>query len=257
MEIIRYPARNAWQELLKRPVLDNHAVDALVLPVLEDVKNQGDTSLFEYTRKFDKVSLSSLRVTGEEFAEADGLVDDELKKAIETAIHNIKVFHEMQQIRPERIETTKGVVCWQKAVAIQKVGLYIPGGSAPLFSTVLMLAIPAQIAGCSEIVLCTPPDRNGKINPAVLYAAAVTGVTLVFKIGGAQAIAAMAYGTATVPKVNKIFGPGNQYVMAAKQLVSRGEVAIDMPAGPSELAVIADDSANPVFVAVPAISLAS
>jgi histidinol dehydrogenase len=249
MEIIRYPARNIWPELLKRPVLDNHAVDDLVLPILEDVRNHGDDALFEYTSKFDKVALSGLQVTSGEFTEADRLVDNELKKAIEIAAKNIDAFHRAQQIRPERIKTAEGVECWQKAVAIQKVGLYVPGGTAPLFSTVLMLAIPASIAGCSEIVLCSPPGSTGKLHPAILYAAKVTGVTCVFKIGGAQAIAAMAYGTASVPKVYKIFGPGNQYVTAAKQLVSRGEVAIDMPAGPSELAVIADDAANPAFVA--------
>jgi histidinol dehydrogenase len=249
MEIIRYPAKNAWPELLKRPVLDNHAVDTLVLPILEDVRKRGDEALFEYTRKFDKVELSALQVTEEEINEAGRMVDNELKKAIEMALHNIEAFHDRQKIKTERIRTAKGVECWQKSVAIQKVGLYIPGGTAPLFSTVLMLALPARIAGCSEVVLCSPPGINGKIHPAVLYAAKITGVTCVFKIGGAQAIAAMAYGTASVPKVYKIFGPGNQYVTAAKQLVSRGEVAIDMPAGPSELAVIADDTANPVFVA--------
>jgi histidinol dehydrogenase len=249
MNIIRYPAKNAWLELLKRPVLDNLAVDTLVLPILEDVRKHGDKALYAYTRKFDKVELAGLQVTKEELAEADELVDDELKKAIGIAVKNIEAFHKMQQIKPEHIRTAVGVECWQKAVAIQKVGLYIPGGTAPLFSTVLMLALPARIAGCSEVVLCSPPGANGKINPAVLYAARVTGVTLVFKIGGAQAIAAMAYGTASVPKVYKIFGPGNQYVTAAKQLVSRGDVAIDMPAGPSELAVIADDTANPAFVA--------
>ncbi len=249
MEIIRYPAKNAWPELLKRPVLDNHAVDTLVLPILEDVRKRGDEALFEYTRKFDKVELSALQVTEEEINEAGRMVDNELKKAIEMALHNIEAFHDRQKIKTERIRTAKGVECWQKSVAIQKVGLYIPGGTAPLFSTVLMLALPARIAGCSEVVLCSPPGINGKIHPAVLYTAKITGVTCVFKIGGAQAIAAMAYGTASVPKVYKIFGPGNQYVTAAKQLVSRGEVAIDMPAGPSELAVIADDTANPVFVA--------
>lgn len=249
MEIISYPSRNKWPELLKRPVLDNHALDNLVLPILEDVRKRGDDALFEYTSKFDKVILSGLQVTEVEFAEAERLVDNELKKAIETATQNIETFHRAQQTSPKRIKTAEGVECWQKAVAIQKVGLYVPGGTAPLFSTVLMLALPARIAGCSEIVLCSPPGSHGKIHPAVLYAAKVTGVTRVFKIGGAQAIAAMAYGTASVPKVYKIFGPGNQYVTAAKQLVSRGEVAIDMPAGPSELAVVADDSANPAFVA--------
>jgi histidinol dehydrogenase len=249
MVIIRYPSRNEWPELLKRPVLDNRTVDNLVLPILEEVRERGDEALIEYTSKFDKVVLSALQVTEEEFNEAACLTDEALKKAIKIASDNIEVFHKSQQLKSEKIETTKGVVCWQKAVAIQKVGLYIPGGTAPLFSTVLMLAIPARIAGCSEIVLCSPPDRNGKMHPAVLYAAQVTGITKVFKIGGAQAIAALAYGTQSVPKVYKIFGPGNQFVTAAKQLVSRGDVAIEMPAGPSEVAVIADETANPAFLA--------
>ncbi len=256
MKIIRYPSKDTWAELLRRPVLNNRSVDAIVQPVLDDVRKRGDEALIEYTSKFDKVTLQHLRVTGEEFSEAAKLVDEELKHAIEIAIRNIEAFHKTQQIKAEHIETTAGVTCWQKAVAIQKVGLYVPGGTAPLFSTVLMLAVPARIAGCSEIVLCSPPDRNGKIHPAVLYAAQVTGVTAVFKIGGAQAVAAMAYGTATVPKVYKIFGPGNQYVTAAKQLVSRGDVAIDMPAGPSEVAVIADETADPVFMAADLLSQA-
>jgi histidinol dehydrogenase len=256
MKIIRFPAKDEWLGLLKRPVLDNLAVDTLVMPILEKVRQHGDEALFEYTGKFDKVNLTRLQVTRDEFDEADRLVDKELKKAIETAIKNIEAFHRMQQIKPEPVKTAEGVVCWQKAVAIQKVGLYIPGGTAPLFSTVLMLALPARIAGCSEIVLCSPPAISGNIHPAVLYAARITGVTRVFKIGGAQAIAAMAYGTASVPKVYKIFGPGNQYVTAAKQLVSRGDVAIDMPAGPSELAVVADDTANAAFVAADLLSQA-
>jgi histidinol dehydrogenase len=256
MKIIRYPSKDTWAELLSRPLLNNHSVDAIVLPVLEDVRKRGDEAVREYTRKFDKVDLQDLRVSGEEFLEASKLLDDELKQAIEIAVRNIETFHKTQQIKAERVETTAGVTCWQKAVAIQKVGLYVPGGTAPLFSTVLMLAVPARIAGCSEIVLCSPPGKNGKIHPAVLYAAQVTGVTSVFKIGGAQAIAAMAYGTDTVPKVYKIFGPGNQYVTAAKQLVSRGDVAIDMPAGPSEVAVIADETADPVFMAADLLSQA-
>ncbi|MBN1145146.1 MAG: histidinol dehydrogenase [Bacteroidales bacterium] len=256
MKIIRYPSKDTWAELLRRPALNNRSVDAIVQPVLDDVRKRGDEALREYTSKFDKVDLQDLRVSGEEFLEASKLVDDELKQAIGIAVRNIETFHKAQQIKAERIETAAGVSCWQKAVAIQKVGLYVPGGTAPLFSTVLMLAVPARIAGCSEIVLCSPPGKNGKIHPAVLYAAQVTGVTSVFKIGGAQAIAAMAYGTATVPKVYKIFGPGNQYVTAAKQLVSRGDVAIDMPAGPSEVAVIADETADPVFMAADLLSQA-
>jgi histidinol dehydrogenase len=256
MNIIRYPERSAWSELLKRPVMDNRAIDALVMPVLEDVKTNGDKALIEYTRRFDKVELKNPEVSAEELSKAENLVDDELKEAIKTAIKNIVAFHNAQQIKPEKIETTQGVTCWQKSVAIQKVGLYVPGGTAPLFSTVLMLALPARIAGCSEIVLCSPPAASGRIHPAVLYAARLAGVTRVFKIGGAQAIAAMAYGTESVPRVFKIFGPGNQYVTAAKQLVSRGDVAIDMPAGPSEVAVIADDSADPAFVAADLLSQA-
>ncbi len=256
MKIIRYPSKDIWAELLRRPVLNSQSVDAIVQPVLNDVRKRGDEALIEYTSKFDKVTLQHLRVSVEEFSEAAELVDEELKQAIETAVRNIETFHKTQQIKAERIETTTGVTCWQKAVAIEKVGLYVPGGTAPLFSTVLMLAVPARIAGCSEIVLCSPPGKNGKIHPAVLYAAQITGVTAVFKIGGAQAIAAMAYGTAIVPKVYKIFGPGNQYVTAAKQLVSRGDVAIDMPAGPSEVAVIADETADPVFMAADLLSQA-
>lgn len=256
MEIFRYPSKITWDELLRRPVLNNRSVDAIVQPVLDDVRKRGDEALREYTLKFDKVDLQDLRVSGEEFLEASKLIDDELKQAIEIAVSNIETFHKTQQIKAVRVETATGVTCWQRAVAIQKVGLYVPGGTAPLFSTVLMLAVPARIAGCSEIVLCSPPGKNGKIHPAVLYAAQITGVTAVFKIGGAQAIAAMAYGTTSVPKVYKIFGPGNQYVTAAKQLVSRGDVAIDMPAGPSEVAVIADETADPVFMAADLLSQA-
>jgi histidinol dehydrogenase len=249
MNIIQYPARERWSEILRRPVMDNRAVDLLVLPIIEEVKEKGDAALIEFTRKFDQVTINSIRVNEDEFDLADRLVSDDLKQAMDVAIRNIEAFHRAQQIPVSKVVPVKGVECWQKAVAIQKVGLYIPGGTAPLFSTVLMLAIPARIAGCHEIILCTPPGADGKINPAVLYAARVTGVTSVFKVGGAQAIAAMAYGTATVPKVYKIFGPGNQFVTAAKQLVSRSEVAIDMPAGPSEVAVIADASSNAAFVA--------
>lgn len=249
MNILRYPDRSIWNETLKRPVLNIEDIDLLVTPVIEDVREKGDQALKHYTEKFDHVQLNSIVVTKLEFEESESQVDDELKKAIQIAIHNIEAFHSAQQLKQEKIVTMEGVTCWQKPVAIQKVGLYVPGGSAPLFSTVLMLAIPARIAGCKDIILCSPPDRKGKIHPAVLYAAKVTGVTQVFKIGGAQAIAAMAFGTESVPKVYKIFGPGNQFVTAAKQIVSRGAVAIDMPAGPSEVAVIADDSSNPSFVA--------
>jgi histidinol dehydrogenase len=249
MKIVRYPEKNSWTELLRRPVMDNQAVDSLVIPILENVRKHGDDALFEYTARFDKVTLSSLMVSADEFSEAERLADSELKKAIAVASANIETFHRTQLTSVQKVLTQKGVECWQKAVAIQKVGLYIPGGTAPLFSSVLMLAIPARIAGCSEVILCSPPGKDGKIHPAVLFAARATGVNRVFKIGGAQAIAAMAYGTVSVPRVYKIFGPGNQFVTAAKQLVSRSDVAIDMPAGPSELAVYADESSNPAFVA--------
>jgi len=249
MEVIRYPEKSAWRELLKRPVNQERDMDAIVGPILEGVRTRGDLALRQYTEQFDRVRLSDLRVTQEEFMEAAGKVEPDLKKAVEIATRHIEVFHRSQQIRNEKIITSAGVTCWQKAVAIQKVGLYVPGGTAPLFSTVLMLAIPARIAGCSEIILCTPPGKDGKIHPAVLYTAMTNGVTAVYKIGGAQAIAAMAFGTETVPAVYKIFGPGNQFVTAAKQMVARSSVAIDMPAGPSELAVIADDTARPAYVA--------
>jgi len=249
MKIIRYPVKSDWHNLLKRPVLEDREVDSLVLPIIQDVRKRGDAALFDYTRKFDKTDLDSLEVTEEEFAEAHLLVDRDLKKAIHIAISNIETFHRSQVTRTDLVVTTPGVECWQKAVAIQKVGLYVPGGSAPLFSTVLMLSIPARIAGCPEVVLCSPPGSNGKLHPAILYAARLTGVTRVFKLGGAHAIAAMAYGTASVPLVFKIFGPGNQFVTAAKQLIARSGIAIDMPAGPSELAVIADSSANTAYVA--------
>jgi histidinol dehydrogenase len=249
MKVIRYPEKSSWPALLKRPVLKGKDVDAIVSPVIRDVQKRGDRALFEYTEKFDHVRLSSLQVTMAEFLEAANHVDNDLKKSIALASHHIEIFHQSQMVSGDKITTAPGVTCWQKPVAIQKVGLYIPGGTAPLFSTVLMLAIPARIAGCQEVVLCTPPGKDGKIHPAVLYAARITGVTAVYKVGGAQAIAAMAYGTESVPAVFKIFGPGNQYVTAAKQLVSREKVAIDMPAGPSELAVIADESSRASFVA--------
>ena len=249
MEVIRYPEKPDWTVLLKRPVLKERDMDAIVGPILEGVRTRGDNALRQYTEQFDHVRLSRLQVTQEEFMEAAGKVEPDLKKAVEIATRHIEVFHRSQQTKSEKITTSPGVACWQKAVAIQKVGLYVPGGTAPLFSTVLMLAIPARIAGCSEIILCTPPGKDGKIHPAVLYAARITGVSAVYKIGGAQAIAAMAFGTETVPAVYKIFGPGNQFVTAAKQMVARSSVAIDMPAGPSELAVIADDTARPAYVA--------
>jgi histidinol dehydrogenase len=256
MNIIKYPEKNRWTELLSRPVMKHADIDSLVMPVIEDVRLRGDKALYEYTSRFDKAELAAIEISAEEFAEAETLVTSGLKNALSVAMANIERFHDAQRLQKQVITTMNGVDCWQKAVAIQKVGLYIPGGSAPLFSTVLMLAIPARIAGCSEIVLCTPPSHTGKVHPAILYAAKITGVTRVFRVGGAQAIAAMAYGTETIPAVHKIFGPGNQYVTAAKQIVSRNNVAIDMPAGPSELAVIADESANPAFVAADLLSQA-
>jgi len=256
MKTYNNPERTEWPDILKRPVLNNRDVDSIVGPVLNNVREKGDEALIKYTLEFDKVELKNLQVSEEEFIEAGQHVDSELKLAIEHASENIRVFHTAQQLKTEKIETSPGVICWQKPVAIEKVGLYIPGGSAPLFSTVLMLVIPARIAGCTEIILCTPPGKDGKIHPAVLYAAKINGITRVFKIGGAQAVAAMAFGTETIPKVHKIFGPGNQYVTAAKQMVSRGDVAIDMPAGPSELAVIADESAHIEYVAADLLSQA-
>lgn len=236
-------------EKIERPHKDAAELNSVVGGVLADIKKRGDEAVREYELKFDKVELQSLKVSDEEMAEAEALVSDELKSALHLAHKNISTFHEAQKFVGKKVETMPGVCCWQKAVAIEKVGLYIPGGTAPLFSTVLMLATPARIAGCKEIVLCSPPNREGKLNPAILYAAKIAGVNNINKIGGVQAIGAMAYGTESVPKVYKIFGPGNQYVMAAKQLVSLHDVAIDMPAGPSEVAIIADDTANPVFVA--------
>lgn len=256
MKKIIYPDRNQWEELLKRPVLDTADLAETVGSVLSDVRTRGDKAVLEYEERFDKVRLNTLAVTSVELDEAEGLVADDLKQAICLAQRNIETFHAAQCFEGRRVQTVPGVTCWQKAVAIEKVGLYIPGGTAPLFSTVLMLATPARIAGCKEIVLCTPPGREGKIHPAILYAAKVAGVDRIYKIGGVQAIGAMAYGTESVSKVYKIFGPGNQYVTAAKQMVSLRDVAIDMPAGPSEVEVLADASANPVFVAADLLSQA-
>ena len=256
MNVVIYPERGAWSSLLRRTALDTAAIRETVSAVLADVRRRGDKAVADYEEKFDKVRLSSLAVSAEEFDEAEALVCPELREAIQTAAGNISRFHEAQRFVGKRITTAPGVTCWQKAVAIDKVGLYIPGGTAPLFSTVLMLALPAKIAGCREIVLCTPPGRDGRVNPAILFAARTAGVSRVFKAGGVQAIGAMAYGTESVPKVYKIFGPGNQFVMEAKQQVAGGDVAIDMPAGPSEVLVIADGSANPVFVAADLLSQA-
>ena len=256
MEIIKYPGREEWSSLAKRPALDVTTLFDTVRSVLDDVRERGDEAVKEYEARFDKVNLSALRVSEEEMREAEHLVPDDLRQAIRWAKENIERFHASQRFEGKKVETAPGVVCWQKAVAIEKVGLYIPGGTAPLFSTVLMLAVPARIAGCGEIVLCTPPGKDGKVHPAILFAAEVAGVSRIFKAGGIQAIAAMAYGTESVPKVYKIFGPGNQYVTAAKQLVSLKDVAIDMPAGPSEVEVIADETANPDFIAADFLSQA-
>ena len=249
MNITRYPKRSEWENLVKRPHLDVSQLNATVASVLEDVKNRGDQAVREYEEKFDHAHLHQLAVQPEEIEEAEKLVSDDLKQALVLAHHNIEKFHQAQHFEGDKVETAPGVVCWQKSVPIEKVGLYIPGGTAPLFSTVLMLATPAKIAGCSEIVLCTPPNREGKVNPAILVAARIAGVSKIFKAGGVQAIGAMAYGTESVPKVYKIFGPGNQYVMAAKQQVSLHDDAIDMPAGPSEVCVIADEHSDAEFVA--------
>lgn len=256
MKIIENPRIDTWKEILQRPVIETGALFGTVSKVLDDVRLNGDEALRRYELEFDHVSLEKLNVEDGEFYEAVNYIPEDLKKAIDVAYSNIHKFHSAQRFEEIKVETSPGVTCIQRSVPISKVGLYIPGGTAPLFSTVLMLAIPAKIAGCSEIVLCSPPDRNGKINPYILYAARIAGVTNVYKVGGAQAVAAMAYGTESVPKVDKIFGPGNQYVVAAKQLVSLSDVAIDMPAGPSEVEVLADESSNPSFVAADLLSQA-
>jgi histidinol dehydrogenase len=256
MKVIKNPKQSEWPSLLKRPVFETASLNEKVKAVLDEVKAKGDAAVRQYTAQFDKVELNELLVSEAEMEAGVADLSAELKAAIETAAANIRKFHEAQRFESSIVETTPGVKCWQKSVGIEKVGLYIPGGTAPLFSTVLMLAIPAQIAGCKEIVLCTPPQKDGKLPAPVLFAARLSGITKVFKIGGIQAIGAMAYGTESVPKVFKIFGPGNQYVTAAKQLVSMSDVSIDMPAGPSEVAVMADETANPAFVAADLLSQA-
>ena len=256
MKVIEYPERGEWNKILTRPALDVEKLRNTVSTVLDKIRTEGDAAVKEYELAFDKVQLNTLAVSEKEMQEAEMLVDETLKSAIELAHENIARFHAAQRFEGKQIEVQPGVTCWQKAVAIEKVGLYIPGGTAPLFSTVLMLATPAKIAGCKEIVLCTPPNKEGKVNPAILMAAKVAGVNKIFKAGGVQAIGAMAYGTESVPKVYKIFGPGNQYVVAAKQAVSLKDVAIDMPAGPSEVEVLADAKSNPVFVAADLLSQA-
>lgn len=256
MKRIEFPSRSQWPALLQRPVIDTATLQQQVKGVMDVVKQDGDKAVLQFTRQFDGVQLDSLEMSEDAIATAIQLVPDDLKRAIKQAAHNIRVFHEQQKAPVEVVETMKGVRCWRKSVGIEKVGLYIPGGTAPLFSTILMLGIPAQIAGCKEIILCSPPDKNGKLNPAIVYAANLVGITRIFTIGGVQAIAAMAYGTESVPQVYKIFGPGNQYVTCAKQLVQQNGIAIDMPAGPSEVCVLADDTANPAFVAADLLSQA-
>lgn len=256
MKVIKNPKKYTWNEHLTRPTIDNTFLERTVANILKDVKNHGDEALKHCARQFDRIELDEFLVSEEEFAEADAQVSQELKEAIAIAKANIEKFHTAQIEKPQIIETTSGVFCWRKSVAIEKVGLYVPAGTAPLFSTVMMLAIPAKIAGCKEIVVCSPPDTNGKINPVTLYAAKLCGATKVFKIGGAQAVGALGFGTFSVPKVSKIFGPGNQFVTEAKQQITKFGVSIDMPAGPSEVAVFADESSVPAFVAADLLSQA-
>lgn len=249
MNIIRYPERESWSRLLKRPELNHTLLEDQVKKIIEEVASKGDRAVISYTKEFDRVELDSLEVPAVDISAATREVSDTLKQAIDEAHWNIKTFHKKQTHHSQTIVTTAGVRCWQKPVPISKVGLYIPGGSAPLLSTVLMLGVPAKIAGCKEVILCTPPDGNGKISASIRYIAGLLGIDRIFRVGGIQAIAAMAHGTESIPAVNKIFGPGNQYVTMAKQIVSRETVAIDMPAGPSELAVVADATSNPAFIA--------
>jgi histidinol dehydrogenase len=256
IKTIKYPSKEDWQEMIKRPVAETISLEKTVKKILEKVKAKGDKAVRKYTKEFDGVSLKKLEVSKKEIIAAEKLLSQELKNAIQQAKANIEKFHIAQIEVVKTIETMPGIKCWRKSVGIEKVGIYVPGGTAPLFSTVLMLAIPASIAGCKEIILCTPPSKDGSVHPAILYAANLCGVTRIFKAGGVQAIAAMAYGTESVPKVFKIFGPGNQYVTSAKQLIQKDGVAIDMPAGPSEVLVIADDTCIPEFVAADLLSQA-
>jgi histidinol dehydrogenase len=251
MKIIKYPNKSEYKSLLARPTQDISVIEERVLPIIKKVKAEGDSALREFALKFDNVFLDALEVNPDEIKNAGSLLSEDLKTAIQQAYSNIYKFHEAQKSVPKKIETMAGVTCWRKSVGIDKVGLYIPGGTAPLFSTVLMLGIPAKIAGCREVVLCTPSNH-----PAIYFAAQLCGISKIFRVGGSQAIAAMAYGTESIPQVYKIFGPGNQYVTAAKMLVNKEGIAIDMPAGPSEVAVYADDFANPVFVAADLLSQA-
>lgn len=256
MKLIKYPPKESWKEILQRPVLDSISLHDKVKGVLNEVRLLGDTAVRKFTEQFDGVVLNELAVSEKEIQEAVDSLKEDLKQAIQLAAKNIETFHRKQVVESEVIETMPGVKCWRKSIGIEKVGLYIPGGTAPLFSTILMLGIPAKIAGCKEIVLCSPPGKDGKLHPAILFAAQLVGVTKIFKIGGVQAIAAMAYGTETVPNVYKVFGPGNQYVTCAKQLIQQQGIAIDMPAGPSEVCVLADETANAAFVAADLLSQA-
>ena len=251
-----FPGKNSWNELIKRPVFKREEISEIVQNIFDEVKKNGDQALFDFNKKFDAVDIENLFPSIDEVQNSENLISEDLKEAIQTAKENITKFHESQKAEIQKIETTKGVICWRENRAIEKVGIYIPGGTAPLFSTVLMLAIPAQLAGCKEIILCTPPDKNGEINPAILYTAKLCGITKIFKTGGAQAVAAMTFGTESIPNVYKIFGPGNQFVVAAKELAQNYGVAIDMPAGPSEVLIIADENAVPEFCAADLLSQA-
>jgi histidinol dehydrogenase len=251
-----FPGKNSWNELIKRPVLKREEISEIVQNIFDEVKKKGDQALFDFNKKFDAVDIENLSPSIDEVQNSENLISEDLKEAIQTAKENITIFHQSQKAEIQKIETTKGVICWRENRAIEKVGIYIPGGTAPLFSTVLMLAIPAQLAGCKEIILCTPPDKNGEINPAILYTAKLCGITKIFKTGGAQAVAAMTFGTESIPNVYKIFGPGNQFVVAAKELAQNYGVAIDMPAGPSEVLIIADENAVPEFCAADLLSQA-
>jgi len=256
MRILEYPNNIEIQKALERPAFDNISLEKAVRKIIRQVQVKGDRTLLDLTKKYDKADIKTLKVSAEEIFKSEKIIPDDLKNAIRIAAENIAKFHKAQIPKVVEVETTKGVICWQKPIPIEKVGLYIPGGSAPLISTVLMLGIPAKLAGCKQIILCTPPDKNGNINPAILYAAKISGITEVFTCGGAQAVAAMAYGTESIPKVDKVFGPGNQYVTMAKQLISSQGIAIDMPAGPSEVMILADETANPEFIAADLLSQA-
>lgn len=256
MRVYKNPNKSDWNTLVKRPILEQQDLDDIVIDILKDVKNNKDQALFKYAEKFDKTKLDTIQIDANEIETAKNQLPQDLKNAINLAKQNIETFHKSQKEKEQIIETTKGVKCWRRSVGIEKVGLYIPGGSAPLFSTILMLGIPAQLAGCKEIILCSPPNKEGHINPAILYTANLVGISKIYKVGGAQAIAAMAYGTESIPQVYKIFGPGNQFVTKAKELIQQQGVAIDMPAGPSEVLVIADKTSNPEFVAADLLSQA-